>query len=231
MNLRVILGVIIIVLAIIIAVISTMFPATSGFSALLLNLSTEGIGIAITVSIVDWLLEQREEKENIRRIAYELLDKIENVVWVWLGGTRYPNPARTFKLLGFASNQDELAPITTNLIIELATDANRYQTQYAYLLKQSDDFRDALHELSQLLAVRTFDGGVLLPALVEEQLELAMIRLCDYLQIDINAYGSFMQNSAENPTISDLGLDSDVKLQQWRATGKVLVDSKEIIKD
>ena len=85
----------------------------------LVDLGSEFLGLALTVSILDWFFEQRRLGSDGRRLAWEIFHDVERTVWVWLGG---PLRLETDELLGLlraVSPDDKLAPCTEGLLLGL----------------------------------------------------------------------------------------------------------------
>ena len=85
----------------------------------LVNLGSEVLGLALTVSILDWFFEQRRVRAEGRRLAWEVFHDLERTTWVWQGG---PLRLETDELLGLlhaASPSDDIALCTEGLLLGL----------------------------------------------------------------------------------------------------------------
>jgi hypothetical protein len=85
----------------------------------LVDLGSELLGLALTVSILDWFFEQRRVRAEGRRLAWEVFHDLERATWVWQGG---PLRLETDELLGLlqaASATDDIAPCTEGLLLGL----------------------------------------------------------------------------------------------------------------
>ena len=74
------------VLALIIVIIAMKFDDSATFADLMFNLGTEIIGIALTVAIVDWLIERNKMGDESQQLAWRMLHEIDQAIWVWQGG-------------------------------------------------------------------------------------------------------------------------------------------------
>ena len=88
-------------------------------TAILTDLGSEFLGLALTVSILDWFFEQRRLRADGRRLAWEVFHDVERAVWVWQGG---PFRLETDELLGLlqgVSNKDKFADCTQRMLLGL----------------------------------------------------------------------------------------------------------------
>lgn len=87
--------------------------------SVLVDLGSELLGLALTVSILDWFFEQRRLRADGRRLAWEVFHDVERAVWVWQGG---PFRLETDELLGLlngVADEDEFARCTERMLLGL----------------------------------------------------------------------------------------------------------------
>jgi hypothetical protein len=82
----------------------------------LINFATDLVTLAITVLIIDVLLERRSREESCKRIAWRLVESIDRVVWVWLGGYRGFDLHELKRLLIEVDSFDSLSDFTVHLL-------------------------------------------------------------------------------------------------------------------
>jgi hypothetical protein len=104
--------------------ITLIYPALAPTSSLtrddfFLNLGTEILGIAVTIGMVEWLLERQRRRERAREITWHALHELDHAVWVWQGGSRSFNLAELWALLAAASPSDPVAAETGNLLFNI----------------------------------------------------------------------------------------------------------------
>ena len=106
-----------------VAVIAFRSDEAEGIGALLLNLAPELFGVAITVVLVDWLFERRQALDEMRRIAWEALLELDQVVYFWQGGSRVFYLEELLGLLGKVQEDDPIHYATRNLLLRLGSRA------------------------------------------------------------------------------------------------------------
>lgn len=94
-----------------------------------LNLMTEGIGIGITVVILDQLAELRRKRDEVGELTRLLLHRLHHLVWLWQGGSPGFDPRETLVLLRNVESDAHLHPATTRLLREFAAAAERVLLQ------------------------------------------------------------------------------------------------------
>jgi hypothetical protein len=125
----------------------------------LMNLSTEVVGIGITVAIVEWLLERRSKWEESRRVAWRVLHDLDYAVWVWQGGRRALIIDELLGLLATAREDDPLPPFTETLLLRIGSEAKFICQHQADLVAANRHLENALKHLSQLSSIRDADGA------------------------------------------------------------------------
>jgi hypothetical protein len=157
MKIRFLLGVAVLLLALLL-LFEAFDPAFSGrMSDLLLNVGTELIGIALTVVVIDILLEQRRLREEARRIATNVLNDLDHHVWVWQGGARGFDLAELSALLHSVAPDSSLPPFTQNLFLTLGSRSNNTLRTSPEVMAASPELRNGLEKLSELVSMRDTD--------------------------------------------------------------------------
>lgn len=124
----------------------------SGGNALV-DLGSEMLGLALTVSILDWFFEQRRVQAEGRRLAWEVFHDIERVAWVWQGG---PLRLETDELLGIlhaASASDRFASCTEGLLLTLGIRSRELLKGERRPVRAVPGLGEALEELSGLARI------------------------------------------------------------------------------
>jgi len=119
----------------------------------LVDLGSEMLGLAATVSILDWFFEQRRVQAEGRRLAWEVFHDVERAAWVWQGG---PLRLETDELLGIlhaASTSDEIAPCTEGLLLGLGIRSRELLKGEWRSVRAVAGLREALEELSGLARI------------------------------------------------------------------------------
>ena len=50
------------------------------------NLGAELLGLALTVAIIDWMLERKRLNEQVQHLAWRMLHDVDHAFWVCRGG-------------------------------------------------------------------------------------------------------------------------------------------------
>lgn len=154
MTLRILIGLSLILVAFL-AFLEARDPHFTGrLSDLLLNLATELVGIALTVVIIDYLLERRRMKEEVRRIARQALNELDHDVWVWQGGAREFDLAELMTLAANIGADDPLPAFTQNLFLVLGSRAGNTLRTQSDVIRLNSDLRIGLENLSHLASMR-----------------------------------------------------------------------------
>lgn len=142
------------------------------------NVGTELLGIAVTVAVVDFLLEQRRLNEEVRRIAAEALDQVDHAVWVWQGDQRDFDLSELLARLDIVEETDPLPDFTQSLFIVLGSRASNTLRTRLDLVDRSPALRKGLAELKHVAAIR--DGGSLMkPSEISSHIACAVPHLAE----------------------------------------------------
>jgi len=143
---------------------------------LLINLSSEIVGVVITVAIVEAFLERRRLVERARRLAWDAVHAVESGVWVWQGG---PRDLETDELLGILHAVDEgdfLADHTESMFLNIGTRSRRQLTNDLDAIERLPGLMNGLEQLARLSGLR--DGRTLMsPRKVADILEEGTVEL------------------------------------------------------
>ena len=177
-----------------------------------LNLGTELIGIVLTILIVDWLLERKRAREEMKKIALNGLSKINYAVWIWQGCPRDLNISILYSFLSETSNNDKLSVSTQNLIIQLANTSEETITLNPEAVNSNKILNQALKELSSLAKMRD-TNNVLSPKSIANCLASVILKFADVLKIK----NIFKDKQDNNHTLIR---DTASEKQNWRRFGQ-----------
>jgi hypothetical protein len=202
--------------------------ALAGFSAghdspagsFLLNLASEVGGIVITVGLVEWFVERRKNWDAAKKLAWHVLDDLDQAVWVWQGGRRELSVDELYGLLEAIGDEDKIAPFTATLLMRNGSAAQIICRRQGDLVSANHHLEKALGYLAQLAAIR--DSKRTLPAkLIKWPLLNAVSALAAAVDFKI----------AEIPTEEINRLrDPSVEGQGWRYVGRRLSDRHNALK-
>ena len=150
-------------------------------SATLVDLGSEFLGLALTVSILDWFFEQRRLRSDGRRLAWEVFHSVERVVWTWQGG---PFRLETDELLGLLNgvgDDDPIAPCTEELLLGLGIRSRELLKGERRVVNSIPRFAEALGELAGL--ARIGEGRKPSPAAIKAALTTSAKILADILDL------------------------------------------------
>ncbi len=198
--------------AIVTLVVAIQRDAQITTGQLLLNLGTELIGIAITVAIVERLIEQGRNRTEAKRMGWDVLQEIDHAVWVWQGGRRLFDLSELLGLLDLVNDTDPIPEFTQNLFMRIGSRSQGTLLHNREPIQVSRDLRRALEALAPLAGIR--DHGKVMPPR----------EIATHLR---NAIGSLSQVTAieEMPVIEKLQAirNPSVPEQHQRHFGKPVV--------
>lgn len=145
------------VLALIILILA-MYVQNSSVADLMFNLGAEVVGIAMTVAIVDWLIERNKLGEEALRLAWRMLHEIDQAVWVWQGGRQEFHLDELAALIDLIGEEDDPAESTQDLFVNLGRTASDSLRLNSKLLKHDKRLREALNHLTGLAQMRALKG-------------------------------------------------------------------------
>jgi len=143
---------------------------------LTLNLGSEIFGLAMTVAIVDWLIERNKLREEAQRIAWATLHEIDHAVWVWQGGRREFHLNELASVLTLVEEDDPLPPFTQSLLADLGVQASGTLRLQAKVLKVHKPLKRALTYLSGLGQIREL-SSMMPPSFVVDALQRSIAEL------------------------------------------------------
>lgn len=121
---------------------------------LLLNFSTEIMGIVLTVSIVDYFFERRRMATRARQMAWNALHAVEHAVWVWQGGPRQMETEELLGLLSGVKDDDPIPEFTQNLLLSIGTRVKQAQKNDTKAVRSLPGLVDAFEHLSRMASIR-----------------------------------------------------------------------------
>ena len=181
-------------------------------SDLFLNLGTELLGIVLTVSVIDFMLERRRVSEEARRIARECLHDIDHHVWAWQGGSREFNVDELYVLIEEITNDDPIAHFTETLFLVLGSKASNTLRTRSSIVASNLHLKDALSQIATLCRIRDRDSGMS-PEEIAETLRSALPGLTFVSELDRAT------ENAITPWDSQMRDRSQVA-QEWRHYGR-----------
>ncbi len=140
--------------ALVTAGVSVMIQGRSALVELLPNMAAEFVGLALTVALVDWLIERAKMGDEAQRMAWSTLHDIDHVVWVWQGGRREFHLDEMCALLEMVQESDPIAETTQELLANLGVRASDNLRLQAKLLNRHRKLRTAIKSLSGLAQIR-----------------------------------------------------------------------------
>jgi hypothetical protein len=209
-SIRIVIGLITLIVAGFVIFLGMHGSLSGKWPDLLLNLGTEMFGIVLTVLIVDWLFEQREIRQEAKRLAIGFLNRLDHHVWVWQGGARDFNLTETLTMLRYVTNDDPLPEFTQNLLLVLgsnAADRSRYDSEVVAANKYLKQGFDKLQKLTDIRRdyQRTMSSTDIAKHLSEAAMALAKAAELSIPKIDGNERPEY-----RNPSI---------EYQEWRHYG------------
>jgi len=176
----------------------------------LINLAPEAIGTAFTIAIIDWLSDLRQDRAEVRRIAFGFLHDVDHATWVWQGGRRSLDVSELLGLLGNVSELDPMPWFLQNLLMRIGSRAADTIRLNGAFLCGSPSLQTALERLEPLAGIR--DGGINSARDLADTLREASVLLLAVL-------------GAETPTPSldsEWQRDASEPSQHWRHFGRRL---------
>lgn len=140
--------------ALVTAIVSAVLQGRGALLDLLPNMVAEFVGLALTVALVDWLIERAKMAEEAQRMAWSTLHDIDHVVWVWQGGRREFHLDEMYALLDMVQESDPIAETTQELLANLGVRASDNLRLQAKLLRRHRKLRTAIKSLSGLAQIR-----------------------------------------------------------------------------
>ncbi|MBX3367585.1 MAG: hypothetical protein KF912_09785 [Phycisphaeraceae bacterium] len=142
------------VIALITTVVSVLIQGRSALVELLPNLAAEIVGLALTVALVDWLIERAKMADEAQRMAWAMLHDIDHAVWVWQGGRREFHLDEMYALLDMVQEHEPIADSTQELLANLGVRASDNIRLQSRLLRRHRKLKAAMTSLSGLAQLR-----------------------------------------------------------------------------
>ena len=184
--------------------------ATSG---LLMNLGTEIIGIALTVAIVEWLFERRRDAEEARRMAWQILHRIDHAIWVWKGGSREFNFDELQFLVYGIKDSDPLPPFTQTLLLRIGSGAAATIQHKNDLVRSNKYLLKAFNKSSQLAKLRDEENQYI-PTMISEDIKSAVFSFAQV--VGLSGTDTAFLAKEENLKY----YNSSIEAQEWRHFGR-----------
>lgn len=118
------------------------------------NLGAEILGLALTVAIIDWMLERKRLNEQAAHLAWRMLHDVDHAFWVWQGGRREFHLDELMALLEIASKDDPLPKFTEELFINLGIRSSDNLRLQPRLMAHDRRLKAALKSLAGLAQIR-----------------------------------------------------------------------------
>lgn len=149
--------------------------------ATLVDLGSEMLGLALTVSILDWFFEQRRLRADGRRLAWEVFHDVERVVWVWQGGPFRLETDELLGLLGGVETDAAVAPCTERMLLGLGIRGRELLKGERQAVSTVPGLAEALAELGGL--ARIGEGKKPSPDAIRNALTAATRSLAEVLDL------------------------------------------------
>ena len=150
-------------------------------SSPLVDLGSEMLGLALTVSILDWFFEQRRLRADGRRLAWEVFHDVERVVWVWQGGPFRLETDELLGLLGGVEKDASVAPCTERMLLGLGIRGRELLKGERQAVSTVPGLAEALTELGGL--ARIGEGKKPSPEAIRNALTSATRALAEILDL------------------------------------------------
>ena len=184
--------------------------AGAGYCA---GLVTELLGVAITILVIDIVLERQELRRDVRRLADELLYQADFIVWIWLGGDRVFSLAELECLLESVSDDDALHHTTETLFQNLGNEAAKRMRTHKDVVDSNIHLCDGVRLLAQLANIRVGSGASRTTPSQIGEIVSGAVRAFDkvlcYRETEGAANGRYLK-----------GKRSDVAAQRFRCSGE-----------
>lgn len=145
-------------IALVIVIVAKIIEPDASFTDLLFNLGAEVFGIAMTVAIVDWLIERNKIGEEAQRLAWRMLHEIDQAVWVWQGGRQEFHLDELAALIDLITEDDHPTDSTQDLFVNLGRTASDSLRLNSKLLKYDKRLHEAISNLTGLAQMRALKG-------------------------------------------------------------------------
>jgi hypothetical protein len=146
---------------------------------LLGNLGAEIVGLALTVAIIDWLLERKRLNEAVQQMSWRMLHDLDHAFWVWQGGRREFHLDELMALLDMADRNDPLPKFTEELFINLGIRSSDNLRLQPKLIAHDRRLRAALKSLAGLAQIREAKSSIVDAGYIIEGLKTAVTNLAE----------------------------------------------------
>ncbi len=177
MSTRLVLAAVFAVVSLSMLVAAVLFDADKpgAVLGLLGNLGSEMIGLALTVAIIDWLLERRKLNDEVQHLAWRMLHDVDHAFWVWQGGRREFHLAELTGLINLASPADPMLRTTQELFVNLGIRSSDNLRLLPRLMRHDRRLKAAMKSLAGLAQIREakLDTGYVIQGLKQAVASLA----------------------------------------------------------
>jgi len=143
------------------------------------NLGAEIIGLALTVAIIDWLLERKRLNEQVQHLAWRMLHDVDHAFWVWQGGRREFHLDELMALLEMADPADPLPKFTEELFINLGIRSSDNLRLQPKIMAHDRRMRAALKSLAGLAQINEAKSSILDARYIIDGLRTAVTNLAE----------------------------------------------------
>lgn len=200
-------------------VYSVTTETTIGCKDFLLNLGTELIGIVITVLFIEYLFELKQEEDEARRIAWDIIHELDYAVWVWQGGGKEFDYIELNNIIRTAKPTDVIASCTKNILTHLGYRSDNTLRTKSELLKKIKfkPLQYAIYQLKDLNEVAHFD-------LNDRNYDVLIAQnIITPISISISCLGSFLKLVSDpNSTLDNVRINPSIEQQELRYYGRKL---------
>jgi hypothetical protein len=177
----------------------------------LLNLATEIVGIVITVLIIDWLIERKNNAEKALKISWDVLHEIDHAIWVWQGGGREFDVYEMKNLINKIDKEDPLPRFMQNLLLRIGSASSNTLRKSGDIVSRNKKLEKGLNELKKLSEMR--DNSDAMP---KDSIREILNEGTDLLLQAVNYSISKNELNGQESYVKD----SSIEQQEWRHYGK-----------
>ena len=202
------------VLALIIVITVMIVDENATYTDLMFNLGAEIIGIAMTVAIVDWLIERNKMSDDSQHLAWRMLHEIDQAIWVWQGGRQEFHLDELAALIDLIAEGEGPIESTQDLFVNLGRAASDSLRLHSKLFRCDKRLVDPINALTSLGQMRALKGRMPRSFIVEN------LKKAVYALAEITGQGIHTGTFGVARTFQDSSADAQQeRYQGWRYGG------------
>lgn len=200
--------------ALIIVFIATNFVPDPTYTELMYKLGAEIIGIAMTVAIVDWLIERNKMAEDSQHLAWRMLHEIDQAIWVWQGGRQEFHLDELAALIDLVAEGEGPIESTQDLFVNLGRAASDSLRLHCKLFRCDKRLTEPINALASLGQMRALKGRMPRSFIIEN------LKKAVYALAEITGQGIHTGTFGVARTFQDSSADAQQeRYQGWRYGG------------